>query len=262
MKTWDVDTLPELLSNKIKNCTWHEITVGESGAYTYLLSDDKERSYLKITSHKLNISMDNEVRLLDWLEEKLPVPKVLLFTKDEEYEYLLMSEIKGVCSFDASLAGDIPRVVKLLAKGLRMIHNLDICDCPVKKTLDIRIEEAKFRSMKGLVDEADFDLIRQGRKAEDLYRELLDKRPDTEDLVFTHGDYCLPNILIDNWEIGGFIDWSNGGISDRYQDLALASRSLIYNFGKEWVPLFFKEYGLEHVDYEKVEYYRLLDEFF
>jgi aminoglycoside phosphotransferase len=69
---------------------------------------------------------------------------------------------------------------------------------------------------------------------EDLYRELLDKRPDTEDLVFTHGDYCLPNILIDKWDIGGFIDWGRGGISD----------------------------GLESIDCSKIEYYRLLDEFF
>lgn len=261
MIRWDIDKLPKALQDKVEDSTWHEITVGESGAYTYLISGIEKNNYLKIISHKLNKSMEREVRLLNWLEGKLPVPKVLLYIKDEEYEYLLMSEIKGICSFEPSLGSDIPRLVKLLAKGLRMIHSIDIGDCPVDQTLNIKIREAKMRMMQGLVEEDRFDNIRYGRKAEDLYLELLAKRPDTEDLVFTHGDYCMPNILIDNWDIGGFIDWGRGGICDRYQDIALASRSLIYNFGERWVPLLFEEYGLENIDYAKIEYYKLLDEF-
>lgn len=263
MRIWDLKVLPNILRDEVQNSTWHQITVGESGAYTYLLSDEKEKNrYLKIISHTLSKSMDREVQLLNWLEGKLPVPKVLLYIKDTEYEYLLMSEIKGICSFDTSLGSDIPGVVRLLAKGLRMIHSVDISDCPVDQTLNIKIKEAEYRAKRGFVDEDDFDYIRQGRKVAELYRELLDKRPSAEDLVFTHGDYCLPNILIDNWDISGFIDWGRGGISDRYQDLALAYRSLIYNFGERWVPLLFEEYGLESIDYAKIEYYRLLDEFF
>jgi aminoglycoside phosphotransferase len=85
-----------------------------------------------------------------------------------------------------------------------------------------------------------------------------------EDIVFTHGDYCLPNILIDHThtQINGFIDWGRAGIADRYQDLALATRSLIYNFGPGWESLLWKEYGLETVDYGKLEFYQLIDEFF
>lgn len=263
METWNVEKLPDILRDKVKKSIWNQITVGESGAYTYLLSDEKEQNtYLKIVPNIIKKSMDNEIKLLNWLEGKLPVPKVLLYEKDMEYEYLLMSEVKGICSFDVSLGRDIPRVVELLAKGLRMIHSIDISDCPISQNLNIKIKEAEYRTKRGLVAEDEFDDIRYGRKATDLYRELLDTRPDTEDLVLTHGDYCLPNILIDSWEIGGFIDWGSGGISDRYQDLALASRSLIYNFGERWVPLLFEKYGLENINYAKIKYYRLLDEFF
>lgn len=263
MNIWDITTLPHALQEMVKSSIWNPISVGESGAYTFLLKDNViQNRYLKIVSHELKAGFENEIKLLKWLGGKLPVPEVHMYVRDEKYEYLLMSEIKGKCSFDISFVSDIPIVVKLLAKGLRMIHSIDISDCPVVQTLDVKIKEAEYRLKNYMVDEEDFDDIRHGRTAEDLYVELLNKRPANEDLVFTHGDFCLPNILIDNWEISGFIDWSRGGISDRYQDLALASRSLIYNFGSRWVPMLFEEYGLENVDYGKIEYYRLLDEFF
>jgi aminoglycoside phosphotransferase len=112
------------------------------------------------------------------------------------------------------------------------------------------------------VDEADFDEARQGRKAADLFEELLRTKPAGEELVFTHGDFCLPNILIEGGRLSGFVDWGRAGIADRYQDLALAARSLAHNHGADWVPLLFQEYGIPQPDASRVEFYKLLDEFF
>lgn len=143
-----------------------------------------------------------------------------------------------------------------------MIHSVDIKNCPFDQRLSIKLKEAEYRMVNGLVDEYDFDDIQQKKKAVDLFQKLLTTKPANEDLVFTHGDYCLPNIIINNGDISGFIDWGRGGIADRYQDLALAARSLAYNFDAKWIPLLFKEYGIDNIDYSKIEYYKLLDEFF
>ena len=75
-----------------------------------------------------------------------------------------------------------------------MIHSIPVDQCPFDGTLANDIEAARFNVVNGLVDEDDFDDVRQGRSAEDLFRELLINRPAEEDLVFTHGDYCLPNM--------------------------------------------------------------------
>jgi aminoglycoside phosphotransferase len=145
-----------------------------------------------------------------------------------------------------------------------MVHNVDIDDCPFDQRLEGQIELVEQRTYAGLVDEDNFDKERRGRRAIDLLEELKRARPASEDLVFTHGDFCLPNVIINlqQTEISGLIDWGRGGIADRYQDIALAARSLAYNFSPQWIPLLFEEYGLTEPDQEKLRYYQLLDEFF
>ena len=56
------------------------------------------------------------------------------------------------------------------------------------------------------------------RVPEELLEELLRTRPAGEDLVFTHGDYCLPNVLIDGQRLGGFIDMGRAGVADQAGD--------------------------------------------
>ncbi len=76
-----------------------------------------------------------------------------------------------------------------------------------------------------------------------------------------HGDYCLPNIVLQDWRLIGFVDWGRAGVADRYQDIALTVRSVGSNFGSEWVDVLFEACGVEP-DYAKVRFYMLLDEFF
>jgi aminoglycoside phosphotransferase len=127
--------------------------------------------------------------------------------------------------------------------------------------LDHKIEMARERMLKRLVEEEDFDEERQGRTAEDLFEELVSSKPADEDLVFTHGDYCLPNIILDDGKLSGFVDWASAGVADRYQDIALLWRSIRYNFGEECEEKIFELYAIEP-DWKKIHFYRLLDEFF
>jgi aminoglycoside phosphotransferase len=130
--------------------------------------------------------------------------------------------------------------------------------------LDRKLALAAENIAVGLVDEAEVDARGRAEDAPGLLRWLVEHRPAAEDLVFTHGDYCLPNILINSEHSGisGFIDLGRAGVADRYQDLALAARSLTYNFGPGWESLLWESYGLTSLDAAKLEYYVLLDELF
>jgi aminoglycoside phosphotransferase len=254
--------LPPELEKIIGPVAWQQIGIGCSEAQTYRLIG-AANFYLKIAPGSSK-SLFLEKQKLDWLKGHLPVPEALYFGEDDEQSYLLLSEVLGRMACDPFFEDKLPLLVKLLAEGLKILHSLNITDCPFDQRLEVKLEEARQRVLAGHVDESDFDEERQGRTAAQLYQELLATRPAGEDLVFTHGDYCLPNILLDPLQkrINGFIDLSRAGVADRYQDLALAARSLSYNFGAEWVPKLFEEYGLGEVDYARIEFYKLLDEFF
>jgi aminoglycoside phosphotransferase len=261
----DVHELPTDLRNQLDGATWHEETMGCSGDQVFRIARPGEPSYyLKIAAYPNQQELLAEKERLVWLQRRLPVPVVHSWNTDIKRSYLLLSEIQGLMSCDAAFKQDMPTLVRLLGAGMRMIHAVDIRHCPFDQRLTVKIESARQRVEAGLVDETDFDEQRQGMRAEELFHRLIERQPSQEDLVFTHGDYCLPNIFIDasHTHINGFIDWGRAGIADRYQDLALATRSLTYNFGPGWEALLWEAYGLEKVDQDKIEFYQLLDEFF
>lgn len=256
------ELLPKPLTEAISDYRWQEIFTGCSTARIFrLCKSDESCLYLKTAPHAPDRLLLQEKLRLEWLQGQLPIPRVEMFTENKGYDFLLLSAIGGVTASDDGFNADVPKLIEQLSIGLRMIHDLPIDRCPFDAALPTKIEHARERVVNGSVDENDFDASRLGRTAADLFAELLETVPDDEDLVFTHGDYCLPNILLEDWRLSGFIDWGRAGVADRYQDIALMARSVESNFGSKWVGVLFEACGIEP-DYAKVGFYTLLDEFF
>lgn len=241
------------------------VVIGESPAPVYQLADDQGPiSFLKVCPRTAGMTLADDAARLTWLADRLPVPRLLAYHEDATHTYLLMSAMPGVDAATLAENGQMAttQLVRLLAAGLRQIHAVSIADCPFDHRLAHELERAKVHTARGLVDEEDFDDERQGRPAFSLLAELLATAPNQENLVLTHGDYCLPNIMVAEQQVSGFIDLGLAGVGDRYRDLALARRSLIRNCGPEWVPYFFEAYGLARPDEAKLAFYQLLDEFY
>ena len=84
-------------------------------------------------------------------------------------------------------------------------------------------------------------------------------RPEAEDLVVCHGDYCPPNILLDGGQLGGFVDLAELGVADRWWDLAIGTWSVGWNYGTQYSARFLETYGAE-LDPARCTYYRLMYE--
>ncbi|QPC82684.1 aminoglycoside 3'-phosphotransferase [Phototrophicus methaneseepsis] len=255
--------LPPPIALQVTGFTWEKDEMGLSGNAVYLLTKGQTTCYLKTAMPEQAAQLESEAARMRWLGAYLPVPEVIDFAINEQGAYLLMHAVPGKIACDAAFQDRISHVVKALAAGLRQFHAVPIQDCPFDQRREVQIAEARQRMVKQLIDMDDFEPQWQGRSASALYDELLRNRPAGEDLVLTHGDFCLPNMLIDpaTMQVSGFVDLGRAGISDRYTDLALTARSLAMNWGKPYVPLLFDAYGIKP-DAAKLHFYTLLDEFF
>ena len=71
--------------------------------------------------------------------------------------------------------------------------------------------------------------------------------------VLMHGDYCLPNIMLDDWKLSGFIDLINGGVGDRHIDVLWGIWTLKYNLGTgQYTDRFIDAYGQDAINKEKL----------
>ena len=64
--------------------------------------------------------------------------------------------------------------------------------------------------------------------------------------TFVHGDFCLPNILVKDDRIVGFIDLNSSGLGDSYIDYSWCIWSFEYNLKTtKYTQLLLKELGIE-----------------
>ena len=242
---------------------WTEQSIGRSDAHVFRL-DEAGHSPLFVKTERLHplSELAGEIARLGWLAgQDIPCPRVLDTAEHDGWLWLVMSAVPGR---DLASAEDMPpeRRAALAAEALRRLHALDPAACPFDHRLDNRIAAARARVEAGLVDDGDFDEERLGLSAAEIFPRLAAERPAGENLVVTHGDACLPNLMATAEGFSGFVDCGRLGLADRYQDLALARWSIIYNLGEAWVAPFFRHYGLAEPDTERLGYYCLLDEFF
>ncbi len=243
-----------------------EDSIGMSGS-SVLLFEDK---VCKIEASG-EVS-EREYHILQWLKGRLPVPEVFCQGKQNNKNYLVMSKLPGEMSCEEQYMQRPEVLAEALAEGLKMLWQVDASDCPYISNLDEKLRMAAYNVEHGLVDVDNVEPDTFGPDGFADPKALLDwlvaNRPE-EELVFSHGDYCLPNVFLKDDHISGFLDLGRAGTADKYQDIALCWRSFLHNFdgtygtcyGEVNPDILFEKLGMEP-DREKLRYYRLLDELF
>lgn len=252
--------LPEQITRHIKNMQCEKDAGGCSANDVYKFYSPEKTLYLKTGC--VPQELGKEYKIMSWLKGRLPVPEVIEWVCVGERDYLLMTEIGGEAAYDDYYLKNPLESVSLLAKGIKMLQSIEITNCPFRRDLDIKLKLAAEDIDNKDMSDWNKETERRFSSPQELLEYLIKNRPEKEDLAFTHGDYCLPNVFGIKSEVAGFIDLGNAGIADIWQDIALCIRSMRHNLSSyEYDDILLEQIGVP-MNKEKLDYYILLDELF
>ena len=258
--------LPESIAAVVGGLPYAREDIGMSGAGVLVYED----FVLKIRPEGGHDTSDTQV--LRFLEGLLPVPKVIAQENLNGMDFLLMERLKGRMLTDSSILEKPSLLIGCMAEALERLWAVPPEKVPFPRTLDVDLAYVAQRVANGSVNPSECEPETFGpggfASPEALLNYLQNNRPE-EDLVLTHGDFCLPNLLTDGKRLTGMIDVGDCGIADRYKDLAIGWRSLKHNTDGHYGLFYpavdpddlFRAVGIPK-DEEKLRYYLLLDELF
>jgi kanamycin kinase len=240
---------------------WHRELAWESGPRTRtwrLTGPAGQQRYLKCAPADAEVTLRGEAARLRWARRNgLPVPAVVVVGAAGPAEWLLTEALPGRTAIDPGLTADPAALVRMLADGLRRFHQAPAGDCPFPFGIDVALAQVARRVRAGLITAEDMHPEHAHLSPAVALAELERLRPDGEDLVVCHGDYCLPNVLISAGQATGFVDLGELGLADRWWDLAVGSWSATWNLGPGWEDEFLAGYGVARDD-RRMAFYRLL----
>lgn len=248
-----IDSFPETIKKLINGKDFYSEGIGRSGSDIYVFID----SVLKVENS--GPSSDNEHYILKTLGGLLPVPKILAFDKKDGKNYLLMSKLTGEMACSKKHISSPKETVLALADGLMLLWNVDTSALSLPDGDKNDLDAARKRIDEGGIS-AHIDGIGNEEK---IYEYLVSNKP-SGDMVFSHGDYCLPNVFIENGKVSGFLDLGSAGLSSKWRDIECCLWSMHYNFCelsmmpeeemREYEKLFFDRLGMEK-DEKMIFYY-------
>lgn len=249
----NINEFPIELRDYLKGAKTYDSSCSNEARTIYI----EGSSQLFLKSAKLN-SMKREYENTNFLNLKFVAPKALEYINYEGKDYLLTERIHGEDGISGKHMENPEKLAKVFGESLRMLHSMSTDGCPNKNRTAEIIEEARNNVANGGGD------LEQLRISFNLsIEEALDEMEklvgcEVDDVII-HGDYCLPNIIMNNFKFTGFIDLGYGGVGDRHWDIYWGVWTLKFNFGTdEYKDIFLEAYGLEHINEHRFKLLGLL----
>ena len=209
-----IPSLPDSLQDFVRNGILFDSSCSED-ARVWLSRQDGDL-YIKTAAGG---TLRRESEMNDFFHSLGLGPEVLAYLPGAQ-DWLVTRAIPGEDCLYAPYLEDPGRLSALLGELLRQLHETDPTGCPVTD-----LNSSLYPSHPGLLTSR----------------------------VLCHGDYCLPNVMLHNWQFSGYIDVGQGGIGDRHIDLYWGCWSLLYNLKEEkWCSRFLDAYGREDVTPDKL----------
>ncbi|GIP36911.1 aminoglycoside phosphotransferase APH(3') [Paenibacillus sp. J31TS4] len=225
--SFDTSAVPSSLQSFLREAVFYDSSCSED-ARTYLVKGSTD-AYLKIQQAGM---LERESRMTEFLHGHRLAPRVLGYASDGQSDYLLTEAVQGEDGTFAEHLAEPVRLARTFGESLRRLHSLSPAGCPFPNRTEELLAAAYAKT--GLAS-------------------FRDGEPCSSHEVVLHGDYCLPNIIMQNGAFQAFIDLGSGGVGDRHYDLYLGIWTLSYNLKTDrYRDEFLDAYGRLDVDLERL----------
>ena len=187
---------------------------------------DRDNGFYLKTAPKR--ALQGEAALTRFFHSKNLGAEVLAYESLEQ-DWLLTARVPGEDCISPMYLDDPKRLCDVTAEALRKLHSTDFTGCPIPNRTADYLSTARSNYKKGHYDVNLFP-DNWGYDTPEAAWQVVEERAhllQADTLI--HGDYCLPNIMLNNWKLSGFIDLDTGGVGDRHVDLFWATWSLNFN---------------------------------
>lgn len=196
-------------------------------------------------------TLKREAEMTAYFHKKGIGAEVLTYLSQASADWLLTAAVSGEDCTHGQYLAEPKRLCDTIAERLRWLHEVDFSDCPIQNRNAEYLALAEQNYRTGNYDQTAFPDSFGYRTAEEAYRVLDAGRSAFQSDVLLHGDYCLPNIMLDHWKLSGFIDVGNGGVGDRHIDLFWGVWTLWFNLKTDqYASRFLDAYGRDRVNTE------------
>ena len=234
----DLTVIPAMFHPLLNTCPVFDSSCSPDARVIYL---EKEGGlYLK--SSKAG-SLRQEAEMDAYFHSLGLGPEVLSYHTGDS-DWLLTRAVKGEDCLHPDYLADPDRLAETMAQMLFDLHRRDCSACPVQDHTARCLSQASANHASGHYDPTLFPENRGYASSAEAWAvvEAHSKFLKTDTLL--HGDYCLPNIMLDSWKPSGFIDVGSGGVGDRHVDLFWGAWSLNFNLKTDkYCARFLDAYG-------------------
>ena len=84
-----------------------------------------------------------DVRALQWLAGRLPVPELIAHEVMDGEDWLLMTRLKGRVLCDPAVMSRPALLLDCMAEAFHMLWTVDIADCPIVRTRSDELDDAE-----------------------------------------------------------------------------------------------------------------------
>ena len=240
----DYNSYPQEIAEWLKDATLYDSSSSPEARVIFV---EREQGFFVKEAPKGRL--EKEASLAKFFESKGLTLKVLLYRTIGEKDYLVSERVPGEDATFSAYLEQPKKLCEVLADCMRTLHETSAVGCPVQDRMKDYFATVDERYHRGMFDPSLYGDNVGFKSAEEAFQTVQEYKSLFQSDTLIHGDFCLPNVMLDDFRFSGFIDLGNGGVGDRHVDLFWCAWSLWYNLKTDkYTNRLFDAYGRDRIN--------------